>query len=203
MFQYNIPAHWVFAAQLGPKCPFYEDPLQLEFWLKENLPKSCSSLSCEIPFLTLSSTDYPNALKGPKAPPVLFYRGNLDLLKKHIIGAVGTRYCSTQGLQYARLLSSYLAENHLPSISGLAQGIDNMVHRHARGCTIGVLPCGFHKIPNSLAMQCEYIIERGGLILSEFLPTSPPRKWRYIQRNRIIAWLSEVVILIVNNMAHI
>ena len=126
----------------------------------------------------------------------MFYRGNIGLLKQDALGVVGTRYCSIQGLEYARILSRYLAEHQVPSISGLAQGIDRMVHKHARGCTIGVLPCGFQRIHPSLKSICDSIVEQGGLIVSEFLPHETARKWRYIQRNRLIAWLSAAMVLV-------
>ena len=196
MNHYKLPSHWVFAAHLGPKTPFYKNSQHLESWLKKNATSNHTAIKSHTPFLTLCSEGYPTSLRGAQAPPVLFYRGNINLLYKRLIAAVGTRYCSTHGLEYARLLSLYLSEHQLPSISGLAQGIDCMIHEQAKGCTIGVLPCGFNKIPSSLKIKCDSIIAQGGLILSEFLPNMPPRKWRYIQRNRIIAWLAEMVILI-------
>ena len=196
MSYYTLPAHWVFALRFGQKLPTFKNESLLEEWLKNNTPASCQEIQSSTPFLTISHPLYPSALKGKGAPCVLFYQGDLTLLQKTCIAVVGTRYCSIRGVQYAKEIVHYLHTHKVISVSGLAYGIDNIVHRAAHGYTIGILPCGFDARSSTLQETCSHIIEQGGLILSEYLPQDVARKWRYIRRNRIIAWISSILILV-------
>jgi DNA processing protein len=110
---------------------------------------------------------------------------------------VGTRKCSIQGAVFTKQISQFLAEHNIISVSGLAHGIDEIVHQNACSKTIGIMPCGFGgTLPTKTQNLCTRIVEEGGLLLSEFPPNTPPRKWRFIQRNRIIAWLASELILV-------
>ncbi|MEC7987839.1 MAG: DNA-processing protein DprA [Myxococcota bacterium] len=163
-----------------------------------NFLQAENDLPSPTPFITWNNPNYPSFLKRqPKAPPVLFYRGNLSLLTERVIGIVGTRKCTQNGRNMARQIASVINQAGLCTISGLAYGIDKTVHLSSLSKTIGILPCGFSSITSpQIQTLTQTILEQNGLILSEFLPHHPPRKWRFIRRNRLIAWLAEEIVIV-------
>lgn len=197
MTTYTLPKTWAFALHKSNELPTHLNGQELNDWLIRHVPHHVQDQQVNTPFLTLQDNQYPKALLGTRAPPVLFYKGNLDILNKHIVAVVGTRKCSAMGIEFTKTLSRFLCTNDTISISGLAYGIDEIVHQEALSHTIGVMPCGFGaSLPSRTQDLCDKIIQEGGLLISEFPPHSPPRKWRFIQRNRLIAWLAEALILV-------
>lgn len=195
MNRYIVPPKWAFSIQ--KTIPAHKTPQKLEDWLNKNVPQNQSSISSPTPFLVQSDPQYPQQLLGKHAPHVLFYKGNLELLTKTTLAVVGTRKCSAQGIAYTRHLSKHLYDHDIVSVSGLAYGIDEVVHQEAYSKTIGVMPCGFgSNLPSRTQSLCSKIIREGGLLISEFPPYTPPRKWRFIQRNRIIAWVAQALVLV-------
>lgn len=195
MNSYTVPPKWAFA--MTNTIPPHDTPKMLEDWLTKNVPNHQSSLSSPTPFLLQTDRAYPQILLGRNAPHILFYQGNLELLTKTRVAVVGTRKCSAQGISYTRYLSKNLCNHDIVSVSGLAYGIDEIVHQEAYAKTIGVMPCGFgSNLPKRTQDICAKILEGGGLLISEFAPYTPPRKWRFIQRNRIIAWISHALVLV-------
>ena len=195
MKNYIVPPKWAFSIQ--NTVPYQDTPQQLEAWLTKHVPSYQSPLSSPTPFLLQTDHAYPKMLLGKTAPSVLFYQGNLGLLTKTRVAVVGTRKCSAQGIAYTQYLSKHLFDHDIVSVSGLAYGIDEIVHQQAYAKTIGVMPCGFgSKLPTRMQNLCAKIVDHGGLLVSEFPPNTPPRKWRFIQRNRIIAWLAHALVLI-------
>lgn len=195
MNSYIVPPKWAFAIQ--NTIPPQDTPQRLESWLTKNVPHHQSSLLSPTPFLLQTDHEYPQILLGTSAPHILFYQGNLELLTKTRVAVVGTRKCSAQGISYTRYLSKHLFNHDIVSVSGLAYGIDEVVHQEAYEKTIGVMPCGFGaNLPSRTQNLCTKILEKGGLLISEFPPNTPPRKWRFIQRNRIIAWISHALVLV-------
>lgn len=146
---------------------------------------------------------YPFLLKNISDPPICLYvKGNVNYFdfNKLTIGIVGTRTPTIYGQQIAKKFSSDLAAAGFNIISGLAIGIDTIAHwscLNAGGKTIAVLGCGVNIIYPADNRNLYYkIIEKGGLIISEFPPEQLVLKGLFISRNRIISGLSKGVIII-------
>lgn len=141
---------------------------------------------------------------GQLAQPVkeLYYIStSLDkLLDRPIIAVVGSRKVSPYGMAVTRQLAGDLAKAGVVIISGLALGVDSIAHQAALdvgGATIAVLPCGIDKVyPSSHTYLARKIIKQGGALISEYgAESSPPMKYQFIARNRIIASLSQGVLI--------
>lgn len=150
--------------------------------------------------LTLADPDYPPLLRGISAPPVaLFLRGDRALLREPHFAIVGSRNPTPQGAENARAFARYLAGCGLLICSGLAAGIDAAAHKGALDAgapTTAVLGCGPDRIyPAENAPLAKQVAAKG-LILSEFLPGTPPRREHFPQRNRIISGLSLGVLVV-------
>lgn len=155
-----------------------------------------------ISLLALTETDYPTWLKSlPDAPPVLFYKGTACLNAQPMISIVGTRHISEYGKDLCRHIVEQLAER-LPQatiVSGLAYGVDVHAHRAALACglpTIGVLGHGLNRLyPPSHRDTANRMTEQGGL-LTEYPCATPVSRENFVQRNRIVAGLSQACIVV-------
>jgi len=146
--------------------------------------------------ISIEDPDYPDLLRHIGDPPVfLSYKGDLGLLQQPCIAAVGTRKMSSYGKRVTELLIPALVRAGLVTVSGLAYGIDTQVAREtlaAYGRTVAVLGHGLGSLyPKSNTSLAEEIIEKGGLLLSEFPLDAPPDTYTFPARNRIIAGLSK------------
>ncbi|MBI5045692.1 MAG: DNA-protecting protein DprA [Candidatus Niyogibacteria bacterium] len=151
--------------------------------------------------ITLDEKSYPALLREiPDPPETLYMLGNFHDWHKPAIAIVGTRKATSYGLRAARALGCELAAAGITVVSGLALGIDAEAHRgalEANGNTVAVLGSGINMIyPATNRPLAEKIIEQGGAVISEFSPDLPPEKWTFPQRNRIIAGLSNVTLVI-------
>ena len=145
--------------------------------------------------------EYPDSLRRIYNPPqILYCIGDVELLKCFSIGIVGCRGSSSYGNKIAKIFSSKLSEKGVCIISGLAIGIDKVAHEGAIkniGKTIAVLGSGIDVIyPKENEELYNKIIENGGLIISEFEPGTPPSKYTFPKRNRIISGLSSGIVVI-------
>lgn len=150
-------------------------------------------------FLFFNQNQYPKNLKEiHNPPPVITYYGNYNLLYDNIIGVVGTRNASLNALNFTKKIASDLAFNKVVTISGMAKGIDSVVHSSSLNfATIAVIAGGINKIyPSENIKLADDIVKNGGLIISEQPFNATPRNINFIQRNRIIAALSVAVIVI-------
>lgn len=134
-------------------------------------------------------------------PPVLYMRGEgePDLLSRRAVAVVGARSCSPYGAQVARMLGRELAAAGLVVVSGLARGVDGEAHRgslEGDGITVAVLGCGIDRDYPASNAQLSRRIEDRGLVVSEYEPGVEPAPWRFPARNRIIAGLSEAVVVV-------
>lgn len=137
------------------------------------------------------------------AQPVkeLFYSGALlKLLDAPLVAIVGSRKVSAYGHTVTTQLASELARAGVVIISGLALGVDSIAHKatlDAGGKTIAVLPSGIdHVYPASHHNLAQQIVTAGGSIVSEYPPgVGGPQKYQFIARNRIIAALSQGVVI--------
>ncbi len=150
--------------------------------------------------LSMWDEEYPSLLREiDYPPPVLFYKGDLSLLKENIVAIVGTRKPTSYGEEVTEKIASELAEADIPVVSGLARGIDAVAHKsviESQGKTIAVLPSPPDRIyPRRHEELAEKIAERG-LILSEYLPGSRVFKQNFYLRNRIISGVSKAVIVV-------
>lgn len=148
-----------------------------------------------IGYITMYDKQYPDLLKEAHDHPVVLYvRGNIEALKTPSLAVVGSRKFTHYGQKIAYQLSKDCSMAGLGIVSGLALGIDAVAHKaalDAGGITIGVLGCGLDRIyPASNLMLGREILEKGGAIVSEFTPGTPPLKYNFPARNRIIAGLS-------------
>lgn len=151
------------------------------------------------PSLSIFDKEYPLELKNIYNPPVLlFYQGNLDLLSKPKLAVVGARKCSQTGADSVKKLVNELG-NKLVIVSGLARGIDTAAHisaLKAGGSTIAVIGCGLDVYyPRENAKLQDYIA-KNLLILSEYPPGTQPLKHHFPERNRVIAGLSQGVVVV-------
>ena len=143
--------------------------------------------------------NYPELLEHIDRPPdILYGTGDAGVLKKRYVAVVGARRATTYGKWVSYQIGRRLAECGLTVVSGMAYGCDAEAHRgalEAGGTTAAVLGCGVDICyPASNAALRRRIAERG-LILSEYEPGTPPRPYRFPQRNRIISGICEAVVI--------
>lgn len=156
-----------------------------------------------IGLITIKDSLYPPLLKEISHPPLsLYYLGNEKVLKDfdYFVAIVGTRRATSYGRETAKNLARDLSAENVVVVSGLALGIDGEVHRgtlEGKAPTIAVLGSGLSSIyPAYHKELANKIIEQGGLILSEYPPQSPPAKWTFPERNRILAGLSQATLIV-------
>jgi len=133
-------------------------------------------------------------------PNELSYMGNIEILKKPKVAIIGSRHPTLYGRKQAHLFSRLLALQEICVISGGAIGIDGIANTSCndvqRGSVV-VLGSGIEKFyPSSNIPMFKKILETGGLILSEFKEDTPAQKWYFPQRNKTIAALADLVVVI-------
>ncbi len=142
---------------------------------------------------------YPESLKQIPYPPVTLYvKGKLKEMNLPI-AIVGTRYPSGYGEKVVKYLTENLVEAGFSIISGLALGIDAMAHAwtlNRGGYTVAVLGCGIDVVYPQKNKNLFKRIEKEGCIISEFPVSTPPNRYNFPARNRIIAGLSKGTIVI-------
>lgn len=151
----------------------------------------------------IKEDSYPELLKNIyDPPPILYYQGNLEINWQKSLAIIGSRRHSFYGEKVVKNLVGGLTNSGLSIISGLAIGIDSLAHQEALSNnlkTIAVLGSGLDKgviYPRSNQKLIKTIIEKQGLLLSEFSPLTPPYSQNFPQRNRIIAGLSPKTLVI-------
>lgn len=152
----------------------------------------------EFDSISIMDPEYPEELLWMHNPPVLlFYSGNIDLLKQPKIAVVGSRSCSRNGIQSVEKIINEL-NNELIVVSGLAKGIDAAAHYAAirnGGKTIGVIGTGLDVFYPRSNKQLQKYMSGSHLVLTEYGPGQGPQKHHFPERNRIIAGLSRAVIV--------
>ena len=165
----------------------------------EEILEACDREKLHI--LTCQDAAYPARLKNIADPPVvLYYKGRLpDFDGSPVIGVVGTRKASAYGLTTAKRMGYQIARCGGIVVSGMAYGIDGMAMSGALTAgapAVGVLGCGadiVYPVSNRALFRDT---EEYGCILSEFAPGTPPAKWTFPKRNRIISGLSCGVLVV-------
>lgn len=152
-----------------------------------------------IQILTIFSEKYPQKLIDlPDRPLILYAKGDLSLLEKQGIAIVGTRMPSNYGALVTEKFAGELARSGLVVISGLCYGVDEIAHRktlEVGGKTIAVVGSGFKHIYPATNTSLSEEIAKKGLLLSEYYPSFKSRKYSFPKRNRIVAGLSEGVLI--------
>ncbi len=182
------------------------DPAEYEQKLRH---KKCS-------YVTLEDPNYPQLLKKIKNPPfVLFLKAHLPSLRSGVsgqgkfkfnasenqltIGIVGTRKITDYGRQVTELLTRELVDAGCVIVSGLGLGVDAVAHQatlDSHGKTIAVLGCGVDCCsPSENTALYDRIVENGGVIVSEYGLGMSPTKGSFPSRNRIIAGLSQGIVV--------
>ncbi|HEZ0020629.1 TPA: DNA-protecting protein DprA [Neisseria meningitidis] len=150
--------------------------------------------------MLLQDEDFPEMLaQGLTAPPVLFLRGNVRLLHKPSAAIVGSRYATPQAMRIAKDFGRALGGKGIPVVSGMASGIDTAAHQgalQAEGGTIAVWGTGIDRIYPPSNKNLAYEIAEKGLIVSEFPIGTRPYAGNFPRRNRLIAALSQVTLVV-------
>ena len=164
---------------------------ELEFVMKNNLR-----------LLFYTDEDYPQRLTSCVDAPILLYaRGRVDFNREKVIAIVGTRNETRYGQEFCRTFVRDLAAQ-LPGIqivSGLAYGIDVHAHRAALQnglSTVGVLGHGLDRIYPSMHRQTAIDMLQQGALLTEFPSGTNPDRHNFVRRNRIVAGMSDAVIVV-------
>ena len=153
-------------------------------------------------YFTICDEIYPDSLKVLKNPPfVLYYRGNIDLLKRESVSVIGSRNALPYAIKWTEKVVRELSKRNV-IVSGLAKGIDGLAHRYAmeNGSTIAVLGCGIDVIYPKCNRDLYDQIRIYGLILSEYPNKTEVRKHQFVMRNRIIAGLGDVLFVMQSNL---
>ena len=148
--------------------------------------------------------DYPGRLRDlPSPPAVLHVNGGLDrflaLSAGEPVAVVGTRRPSSYGREVAHALGRGLAASGLTVVSGMAHGIDSATHHgalDADGYTIAVLAGGAERAYPASARGLHRRISQAGAVVSELPPNTELRRWMFPARNRLVAALSAMTIVV-------
>lgn len=179
----------------------------LECWKRRlgevNVDKSLAVLeSLGGKLLTPQSNGWPKALLdlGDSAPAVLWVRGNLGVLENpKTISVVGSRIASAYGLEVTKDLVQAAVSKDYVVVSGGALGIDAKAHSsalNAGGKTIAVMAGGPDRLYPPRNLDLFERIKQTGLLISELPPGTAPARWRFLQRNRLIAALGQATVVI-------
>jgi DNA processing protein len=153
----------------------------------------------------IGSAAYPPALAADIEPPaVVFHRGSPDVVAGPRVAVVGTRRCSATGAAFAWELGRDLAAAGVAVVSGLATGIDAAGHRGALAATgdgagaapIGVVGSGLDVVYPRGQAELWRAVASQGVLLSEAPLGARPERWRFPARNRIIAALADLVVVV-------
>lgn len=151
--------------------------------------------------ITLEDDEYPDLLREIHDPPIALYvRGDLQkAMERPALAVVGSRRCSTYGVNVAESLSRDLASHGLTIVSGLARGIDAGAHRgtlEAGGQTIAVVGTGLETTYPKEHRKLEEQIIANGAVISEFPLGTPPLPQNFPYRNRILSGLCFGVLIV-------
>lgn len=154
----------------------------------------------QIEVLFYQDENYPKRLKNCyDAPLLLYYKGTANLNHQRMVSVVGTRNATAYGKRLCKQLIEALLPYDVVVVSGLALGIDAAAHKESLNNnvpTVGVLGHGLDRIyPAAHKELTQKMVHQGGL-LTEFLPGTNPDRENFPKRNRIIAGISDVTVVV-------
>ena len=205
--QYPTPKS-IFAA--ASSIPHRIPKLRTEIWeqiaRKSTLDRANQILEhCEkhnIQLLLLQEKQYPELLKHIHLPPIVLYvMGDASFLQQQpVVALVGTRKMTGYGKQHIGALCKELAPHNIPIVCGLGEGVERCVTQEAlrhKLPPIVVYPGGFqHPYPSNTPLTLIEKAREQGCLVSECPPDEPLQRHGFLARNRIIAGLSEQLIVI-------
>lgn len=155
----------------------------------------------KINVVTYLDTNFPKALNELNdCPAVLYYKGTLDCLDKPTVAIVGSRKMTSYGKEVAEKFAGELGSFGITIVSGLAHGIDTVAHKSCvsvGGTTAAVLGCGLDQIyPSENKNLSDEIINKKGILISEYPLGYPALPVNFAIRNRIVSGLSSCVVVI-------
>ncbi len=168
--------------------------------LAEDELDKAKQVGCEI--LILDDGVYPASLREIYDPPITLYVKGAwtECLDQPCVAIVGSRRCSTYGLNAAVMLARDLAQRGVTIVSGFARGIDAAAHRgalEAGGRTLAVLGTGIDEVyPRDHKKLADEVLAGGGAMVTQFPISTPPVSENFPYRNRIISGLSLGVIVV-------
>lgn len=151
--------------------------------------------------LFITDTEYPQRLLNCyDSPTLLFYKGTANLNSPKIVAIVGTRNHTEYSKKITDKLIEQLATQHILIVSGMAFGVDAIAHKAALKnnlATVGVLAHGLDQIypPDHAGLAKDMVKHNGGL-LTEFRSQTTPDKHNFPTRNRIVAGISDAIIVV-------
>jgi len=151
--------------------------------------------------ITCQDPDFPARLREiPQAPACLFYRGHRELMSTPQLAVVGARSATPQGLAIAHDFAATLAASGITVTSGLALGIDGAAHKGALsapgGTSIAICGTGLDRVYPAAHRQLAAELEQRGLLLSEFVRGTGPKRENFPRRNRLLSGLSLGVLVV-------
>ena len=154
--------------------------------------KTCNSIDNEYPKAFLE-------LKG--MPKLIYYKGDISILNSNkSVAIIGSRNCSEEALCFSREAGRQAAEMGIVVVNGLALGCDTAAILGALdvgGKCAAILPGGLNQIaPKSNEELAEKILDLGGCLLTEYEPDAVPKKYTYVQRDRLQSALSQGVFVV-------
>jgi len=177
----------------------------------------------ELQVIFYGSAEYPLQLsQSPDAPVVLFCKSRLsraDLIKslqRPAVAIVGTRRITSYGKLVTTKIATELTQRAIPIVSGGMYGVDQAAHRAVLATisqekepvlapgtagtdqlapALAVIGHGFHFLPARDRPFFSELLAKRGVILSEYPPDCPAQKWQFVERNRIVAGLAQVVVV--------
>jgi len=161
--------------------------------LEDNRKNDIKTLSC-------FDANYPEALVFEDSPVMLYYQGDLNLLKmENRVGVIGSRNPSSEGLKFAVNTGEFLAKQGIAVISGLATGCDSGAHLgclSVGGKTLAFLPSGLLNVyPRENVGLARKILDSNGCLLSEYSHYEPIHPYKFIERDRLQAATSNFIIV--------
>ncbi|WP_405727566.1 DNA-processing protein DprA [Anaerotignum sp.] len=169
------------------------DEDQLNDWIIELEEK-------EIEFYSYWHPRYPRLLREISDPPLgIYVRGELPDDDIDTVAIIGARKCSRYGATVAYDIAKELGKTNVVVVSGMARGIDSEGHRgimDGGGKTIAVLGCGVDICYPPENQELMQRIAENGCVISEFAPGMPAMPGNFPSRNRIIAGLSKMVVVV-------
>jgi DNA protecting protein DprA len=158
-------------------------------------------LGAGVSVVTLGSPAYPGALAAdPEAPAVLFYSGSPGALAaRPRVAVVGTRSASSTGREVARHVGGCLARAGAVVVSGLAAGIDSEALAgavEAGGVAVAVLGAAHDALHEPDQRRLARLVEQAGCVVSELPPGAESARWRFAARNRVMAALAQLVVVV-------
>lgn len=153
-----------------------------------------------IDYVFCHDTEYPRRLQHiPDAPMLLYCKGKLELNPERSVSIVGTRKPTSYGKAVAEEMVQTLSAYDVTVVSGLAYGIDITAHRRSIDCgipTIGVMGSGMGNIYPDLHKPVAHEMMRNGGIITEFNFTTGPDAVNFPMRNRIVAGMCDILLVI-------